>query len=89
MKNITLKIDDETHTKARILAAKRGTSVSAIVREFLISLDAHKADEELAERTRVKRLQELYARADALAKNSPPREPWVFNREECYEERLR
>ena len=29
-KNITLKIDEETYRKARVRAAKRGTSVSAI-----------------------------------------------------------
>ena len=89
MKNITLKIDDETYRKARIRASQEGTSVSAMVREFLLSLEKSKVDEEQAEQTRVKRLQELYARADARAKNSPPREPWVFNREECYEDRLR
>jgi predicted transcriptional regulator len=88
MKNITLKIDDETYRKARILASQKGTSVSAIIRDFLVSLEK-KADEQQAEQTRVKRLQELYARADARAKNSPPREPWVFKREECYEDRLR
>jgi len=36
MKNITLKIDNETHRKARIRAPSEGTSVSAMVRDFLI-----------------------------------------------------
>jgi plasmid stability protein len=85
MKNITLKIDDETYRKARIRAAKEGTSVSAIVRDFLASLEKQQADEENAERTRVKRLQKLYAEADARAKNAPRKEPWVFKRDECYE----
>jgi plasmid stability protein len=89
MKNITLKIDDEIYRRARIRASQDGTSVSAMVRNFLESLEKQKADEEEAERTRIKRLLELYAEADARANNSPPREPWVFNREECYEERLR
>ena len=35
MKNITLKVDDETYRKARIRAAQAGTSVSAMVLEFL------------------------------------------------------
>ena len=39
MKNITLKIDDDTYRKARVRAAERGTSVSAIVRTFLESLN--------------------------------------------------
>jgi|688.fasta_scaffold612736_2 hypothetical protein len=85
MKNITLKIDDETYRKVRVRAAKEGTSVSAMVRDFLESLDKQQADEDSAERTRVKRLQKLYAEADARAKNGPRQEPWVFKRDECYE----
>ena len=38
MKNITVAIDDETYRLARIRAAERSTSVSAMVREFLTSL---------------------------------------------------
>ena len=37
MKNITVTIDDETHRRARIKAAERDTSLSAVVREFLTS----------------------------------------------------
>lgn len=85
MKNITLKIDDETYRKVRVRAAKEGTSVSAMVRDFLESLDKQQTDEDSAERTRVKRLQKLYAEADARAKNAPRQEPWVFKRDECYE----
>jgi plasmid stability protein len=89
MKNITLKIDDEVHSKARIVAAQRGTSISAMVREYLQSLDLQQDSKEDRELLRVERLQKLYAAADARAKNQPAKEPWVFNREECYEERLR
>ena len=89
MKNITLKIDDEVHTKARIVAAQRGTSISALVREYLQSLDQKQDNKERDELLRVERLQKLYAAANARAKNKPAQEPWVFNREECYEERLR
>jgi plasmid stability protein len=35
MKNITVTVDDETYRLARIRAAERETSVSAMVREFL------------------------------------------------------
>ena len=35
MKNITVSVDDETYKKARIAAARRETSVSALVKEFL------------------------------------------------------
>ena len=36
MKNITVSVDDETYRRARIKAAERDTSVSALVRGFLI-----------------------------------------------------
>ena len=35
MKNITVTVDDETYRKARIKAAEKETSVSALVRSFL------------------------------------------------------
>jgi plasmid stability protein len=38
MSNITLSLDDNTYRTARIVAAERGTSVSAMVRDYLQSL---------------------------------------------------
>ena len=38
MKNITVTVDDDAYRQARIIAAQRGTSVSALVREYLSSL---------------------------------------------------
>lgn len=38
MKNITLSIDDETYRLSRIKAAEAGTSVSALVRDYLSDL---------------------------------------------------
>jgi plasmid stability protein len=38
VKNITVSLSDEAYRAARIRAAERGTSVSALVREFLESL---------------------------------------------------
>jgi plasmid stability protein len=35
MKNITVTVDDETYRRARIKAAEKDTSVSAMVRQFL------------------------------------------------------
>ena len=35
MKNITVSVDDETYRLARIKAAENGTSVSAMVRDYL------------------------------------------------------
>lgn len=39
MKNVTVSVDDETYTHARVVAAKRGTSVSRLVRDFLSRID--------------------------------------------------
>jgi len=86
MKNITVKIDDETYQNARIRAAERGTSVSAMVREFLQALPEESEDER--QRRIVATLEEIYAEADARA--TPRTKPLVpLTREEIHEERLR
>ena len=38
MKKITVSVDEETHRSAKEWAAKRGMSVSALVREYLNNL---------------------------------------------------
>lgn len=38
MKNVTIAIDDETHRNARICAAELGTSLSALVKDYLTGL---------------------------------------------------
>jgi uncharacterized protein YdaU (DUF1376 family) len=38
MKNITVSLDDETYRRARMIAAQRDTSVSALVKRFLLEL---------------------------------------------------
>ena len=53
VKNITVSLPDEVYRRARIKAAERDTSVSAIVREFLIRLAEDETDFE-----RRKRLQD-------------------------------
>lgn len=84
MKNITLKIDDEIYHKARVRAARKGTSVSAMVRDFL----TRDVAEDDTEAMRVAALKKLYAEADARA--TPRTEPLVpLTREEIYAERLR
>lgn len=87
MKNITLKIDDETYQKARVRAAEEGTSLSSMVREFLIALEQKNVGRTRTETDRVERLLKLFEEADAEA----PRQKaaaWTFNRNECYEESL-
>ncbi len=38
MKNITVTVDEETYRRARIKAAEKETSVSAMVRQFLVEI---------------------------------------------------
>jgi hypothetical protein len=38
MKNVTIALDDETHRNARIRAAELGTSLSALVKQYLEGL---------------------------------------------------
>ncbi|HSZ06965.1 MAG TPA: hypothetical protein VK794_00395 [Steroidobacteraceae bacterium] len=40
MKNITVSLDDDTYRRARMVAAERDTSISALVKMFLVSLGA-------------------------------------------------
>ena len=41
MKNVTIALDDEVHRKARIRAAELGTSLSALVKDYLTGLSAN------------------------------------------------
>jgi len=53
MKNITVSLDDETYRRARMIAAQRDTSVSALVKHFLVELTSGETEFE-----RLKRLEE-------------------------------
>jgi plasmid stability protein len=53
VKNVTISLPDDVYRRARVKAAQRDTSVSALVREFLIQLGDEKGDFE-----RRKRLQD-------------------------------
>ena len=44
MKNITVTVPDDVYRNARIRAAERGTSVSALVAEYLRSLSLREAE---------------------------------------------
>lgn len=50
MKNITVTVDEETYRRARIKAAERDTSVSALVTRFLTELAAGETDAERLKR---------------------------------------
>lgn len=44
MKNITVSIEDDLHRRARIRAAELDTSLSALVRKFLMELAQEETD---------------------------------------------
>ncbi|MGH6740933.1 MAG: DUF6364 family protein [Bradyrhizobium sp.] len=44
MKNITVSLDDDTYRRARMIAAERDTSVSALVKRFLTELAAGESE---------------------------------------------
>jgi hypothetical protein len=50
MKNITVSVDEDTYRRARMKAAEQDTSVSALVRRFLIELAAGESDGERLKR---------------------------------------
>jgi plasmid stability protein len=80
MANLTLSIDEETLKRARIRALEQGTSVNAVVRDFL---DSYAGIAE--ERRSIQRFLEIaeVSKAGAAGKGRG------WRREDLYEERLR
>jgi hypothetical protein len=71
MKNITVSVDSETYRLARIKAAERDTSVSALVKQFLVGLAADQGEfERLAKDEEALRLRiQQFRAADRLARD--------------------
>lgn len=63
MKNITASVPDDVHRRARIRAAERDTSVSALVAQYLRELDSAVDDQEFD--------RPLGMERDAIAQVSP------------------
>ena len=77
--NLTITVDDETLRRARIRALSQGTSVNAVLRDFLESYAG--SEIEAAARSRLAQL----ARASA-ASSGPGGRTWT--REDLYTQRL-
>ncbi|MEO6716315.1 MAG: hypothetical protein ABIM50_03590 [Novosphingobium sp.] len=78
MKNVTIALDDETHRKARIRAAELGTSLSALVKDYLTRLGG-----EAPAVSGVREMQMPFAAA-AAAETGPPwlvDGKWVYTRD--------
>jgi predicted transcriptional regulator len=50
MKNITVSLDEEIYRRARMIAAQRDTSVSALVKRFLLNLGSGETETERLKR---------------------------------------
>ena len=50
MRNITVTVDDDTYKRARIAAAERDTSVSALVKAYLVQLGSQETETERLKR---------------------------------------
>jgi uncharacterized protein YdaU (DUF1376 family) len=46
VKNITVSLDDEVYRRARMIAAERDTSLSALVKRFLMELGSGESEAE-------------------------------------------
>ena len=68
MKNVTIALDDETHRLARIRAAELGTSLSALVKDYLGRLAADRVP---ATSSEVREMAAPYAHAQPAP--LPPR----------------
>ncbi|MEX1170966.1 MAG: DUF6364 family protein [Chloroflexota bacterium] len=75
--NLTLQLDEEVIRRARVIAAKRGTSVSALLARELTELASEDA-----------RYEQAHARAEELMAKAKPRGGRTWTRDDLYAERL-
>lgn len=82
MKNITIRIDDNLYRRARMKAAEQGTSISALVRDFLIRLTVDGSAE--AEFQRLAR-EEQELRAELGARRLGLKSEYNLSRDELHD----
>jgi predicted nucleic acid-binding protein len=80
MKNVTVSLDDDTYRRARMIAAERETSISALVKRFLIELGSGESEAERLkkeERALREKITEFRA-SDRLSRDDLyRRDPWA------------
>jgi cell division protein FtsB len=76
MKNITVSLDDETYRRARMMAAQRDTSVSALVKRFLLDLTSEETEFERLKREEQELREQI---TDFRASENLPRDD-LYNR---------
>lgn len=79
--NLTLAVDERTIQRAREIARQQGTSLNALLRQYIELLANQATGDEL-----LREFQELWADIDRSPGGSS--RGYKFDREELYEERL-
>ncbi len=79
--NLTLAVDERTVERAREVARQQGTSLNALIREYIEVLANQSTGDEL-----LNEFQELWAEIDRSPGGSS--RGYKFDREQLYEERL-
>lgn len=67
MRNITVTVDDDVYHRARLRAAERRTSVSAIVRRILEDIAAEESEMERLKRLECETIDRIRARGGMFA----------------------
>jgi hypothetical protein len=80
--NLTLAVDDKLVEKARQAASRQGTSLQALVRQYIETLAGSREGVAL-----VDLLEEHWREADKYLREHPPRS-YKFDRDELYEDRI-
>src|SRR3989442_12450221 len=80
--NLTLSVDDKLVEKARQVASRQGTSLQALVRQYIETLAGSREGAAL-----LQRLEEQWREADRHLREHPPKKN-KFDREELYAERI-
>jgi hypothetical protein len=75
--NITLSVDEDAVERAREVARQQGTSLNALIREYIAQLAGKRTGEEIW-----REMEQQFAEAPGNSGG------WKWNREEIYEERL-
>ena len=84
MKNITVTVDDDLYRRARVRAAREGTSVSRVVKATLL----HFVTEESEDERRARELRALFDNIDESLTGKPTQSSEVNWRDAMYDERF-
>jgi phage shock protein A len=71
MRNITVSVDDDTYKRARVAAAERDTSLSALVKAYLEQLASHETEVERLKRQEreIRSRIESFSASDKLSRD--------------------